>query len=493
MLPTFRCWLLVITIMSLLVLVKSKELVIFAGPHKTSETSIEKFFYTFANGQNNNKDDVDDESSTKNEKNPLDGWLWPRLEVEEDQELPHKVFSHLINDLSDPDKHEMIDNVLESIQDAWTAGDSSSNGLILGNEDFDHVGNAYTEADSVNAIEIIVEKLHRYPDYKHHVTMVLLYKAPSRLEQWLSIFKGIYLQDHDTQDIDNDDPYRDFVCQDNPEVLEAIHNQMNPLKLAKTFLDYYWNVALIDLGGVQKANLDVEHVIGCEILHGDCSDNGDGALFLNGLQGESFDKETEQYDEVQVEELSNVLTKAEEEELERLFRMRDCAYKKLFAPNDGTYQPPRYSSDHFQVLYQDTLWNDCEAVINNDTIANTLMDEDYVLNAIRYQKGCNNTPVVSIEEMLMMIPAGKESEDDNGEVSWDGNDDEEEGQNIFKEYTTGRRKKGLILCSIGVVGAALIGRFFYRRTERFTYHRYGGMPVVETGYHGRRPIEELIM
>ena len=30
----------------------NKELVVFAGPHKTSETSVEEFFYSFARGDN---------------------------------------------------------------------------------------------------------------------------------------------------------------------------------------------------------------------------------------------------------------------------------------------------------------------------------------------------------------------------------------------------------------------------------------------------------
>ncbi|MGK3745326.1 MAG: hypothetical protein ACI90V_012187 [Bacillariaceae sp.] len=46
-----------------------KELVVIAGPHKTSETSVEEFFYSYARGDNPEKE---------KEKSLL-GWSWPQI------------------------------------------------------------------------------------------------------------------------------------------------------------------------------------------------------------------------------------------------------------------------------------------------------------------------------------------------------------------------------------------------------------------------------
>ena len=46
-----------------------KELVVIAGPHKTSETSVEEFFYSYARGDN---------PEQEKEKSLL-GWSWPQI------------------------------------------------------------------------------------------------------------------------------------------------------------------------------------------------------------------------------------------------------------------------------------------------------------------------------------------------------------------------------------------------------------------------------
>ena len=46
-----------------------KQLVVFAGPHRTSETSIEEFFYSYARGDN---------PEYEKEKSLL-GWSWPQI------------------------------------------------------------------------------------------------------------------------------------------------------------------------------------------------------------------------------------------------------------------------------------------------------------------------------------------------------------------------------------------------------------------------------
>ena len=49
--------------------------------------------------------------------------------------------------------------------------------------------------------------------------------------------------------------------------------EMNPLGAAKVFLERGWKVALMDMGGIQKAGKNIAHTIGCDLLMGQC-DNG---------------------------------------------------------------------------------------------------------------------------------------------------------------------------------------------------------------------------
>ena len=60
---------LVLTTMTTSTEVFGKELVVIAGPHKTSETSVEEFFYSYARG---------DSPEQEKEKSLL-GWSWPQI------------------------------------------------------------------------------------------------------------------------------------------------------------------------------------------------------------------------------------------------------------------------------------------------------------------------------------------------------------------------------------------------------------------------------
>ena len=61
------CWVLTTTTTSKEVV--GKELVVIAGPHKTSETSVEEFFYSYARG----------DSPEQEKEQSLLGWSWPQI------------------------------------------------------------------------------------------------------------------------------------------------------------------------------------------------------------------------------------------------------------------------------------------------------------------------------------------------------------------------------------------------------------------------------
>lgn len=460
-----------------------KEIVLFAGPHKTSETSIEEFFYSYANSQLSNG---------------LQGWVWPRMEEaalpeQPEDEEPYQLYSHLVLDFFD----DLRSPILDAIEATWN-NPNTTKGIILGNEDFDHIGNPYTEFDSLGSMELILQRIHNETEdivEDRKMSIVLLYQTP-RVEQWFSIFEGIYLQDHHEKKDNKNNMgfYRDFLCQDDSELLEAIHNQMNPLLLAKTFLEYGWEVFVVDLGGVEKANLDVEHVIGCQILKGKCQDGK-----LKGI-ADTLKKKSAQQDEINLKDIQ-VLAPAQEAQLDELFRLRDCAFQKyLQFPRDAT-------GGKIQVLYEDSIWSECTPT--DIAMANKLIDSDYLVNTIRSQIGCNTSnvsiddilkgaaPIDDIGEIDTSIKNPQEKENSSSSLNSSASSSTQLGASTNKRTNSPNEKSSWMLPALvmGLLIATMTTAasiFFYRKSERYAEYKYGGMPVVEMGFHGRRPVDELV-
>jgi hypothetical protein len=78
------------------------------------------------------------------------------------------------------------------------------------------------------------------------------------------------------------------------------------------------------------------------------------------------------------EETDLEIPKDKQEELELLFRERDCYYRTVLQDDPG-----------FEVLYADTLWNGCS---NDDAdvqeLYEQLIDSDYFLHALKVNRRC---------------------------------------------------------------------------------------------------------
>jgi hypothetical protein len=414
-----------------------KQLVIFAGPHKTSETSIEEFFYSYAPGGF---------TKTLPEHEALADWVWPQIlggEVAGRGTEPHQVYEHLVMDAHNPGIQAEL---LEGIAKEW---ELTNKGIILGSEDLDRVGsNPFSHTNAVDAIDRVIEKLKI--DDAQDVTIVLLYKTP-RINQWMALFNFADIEMPEGQF----DGYKEYVCEkeSQTERWEEVDTAMNPLHVATVFRQQGWKVVLIDMGGVQQAKRDVEHVIGCDVLGATCQ-NG----WLEHLVNKTYAKNSAAHDTVNARSFQT-LSKAEEYDLENLFRTRDCNYEALVTDPGVT------------ILYEQTMWLGCVDV--SEEIPPRLTSTDVMLDAIQTQKDCGTGP--PIRDIL------------KAEESSSGSEHHDHASKTGSSNSSHKRPKWVVpvfLLLLIVAGTMSLGG--YQRRLR-PGQRYGGMPVVyET--RGQRPL-----
>lgn len=344
--------------------VTAARLVIFAGPRKTSETSVEEFFFSYAHGPGSATVEFPHQQALKH-------WIWPQIHsVTGLSTTPHQIFKHLVTDASNSNMQaKILGELKDNFERAKLADGDSFQGMIIGSEDFDRVGpNPYLEDDALDAVRRVVDELGLLPS---SVTIVLLYRYP-RLKQWLGIVNFVPTT---TQD----GAYQQLLCRDEYSetfAWDALQNSMNPLRVAKAYADEGYDVRVFDMAGIESQGLDVEHVIGCTVLNAECDQNG----YLINLSDESYLKDSEVMDSMLTE--FPELTLQQEADLEKLFLLRDCAYDSL-RTDDGSG-----ISLEFQ---QGLLPNECS---DTDKSMGTLIsDTDYFLNVIQSQVDCNPDPV----------------------------------------------------------------------------------------------------
>jgi hypothetical protein len=319
-----------------------KRLVFFAGPHKSASSSVETFFHNHASGYN---DAPTSES--------LEGWIWPPIYGDlydrNHAVARHEVFTLLVRR---PDNATVQEILMNGIEKAWN---EAKHGIIVGTAEFDRIGDTRsTHWDGLKAMKQVVDKLRiSFED----VTVVLNYRTP-RIEQWVSLWKHA----------GNDADYHKYLCdaQSSKSRFENLETAMNPLKLALIYREQGWKVAVIDMGGVEALEMDVAHAISCKVLeHTDCQDGWISEFNTTYHLNDAGDKEI------------HGLQDAEKQELEQLFRERDCHYELKLRRDDG-----------FQVVYDDTIWQGCMYGPKKKKLYEHLSDTEFLFNAIKTQMGC---------------------------------------------------------------------------------------------------------
>ena len=147
---------------------------------------------------------------------------------------------------------------------------------------------------------------------------------------------------------------------------------------AQLFLDEGWRVILVDLGGVERENLDVSHVIACNVLRVPCSEGGIIQGFNTSMQQQSKDKTGKQN---QREGDTNI-TLDQYNGLDTILRQRDCLYAASFKEAKSRGQM------HF--LHQHTLLTSCDDKyhIDSPALQKALLSNEVILQLLREVGGC---------------------------------------------------------------------------------------------------------
>lgn len=259
------------------------------------------------------------------------------------------------------DDKSYLNKALDVIQ---TKFDESDNGVFLGTEEFDQVGQDKF-LDAMPVMEAIVDKLE--VDHKD-IKVIINYRSP-RIDQWISVWK------HAGEEYAGAS-YEDFMCeahgneQDKKYRFSMIGAEMNPLRAASVFLERGWEVTLMDMGGVEAAGKHIVHTIGCDVLFAGCD-----AGVLHGL-GEYLPVKNK------IEKDFNELNEEESAKIEKLFRYRDCAYQSDLQQYIDKGQ--------LDILYQDSLWSECEQ--GGDYYKKFKDNTEMMYNALLGQLECKNAP-----------------------------------------------------------------------------------------------------
>jgi len=239
--------------------------------------------------------------------------------------------------------------------------------------------------DAMTPMNKIVETIGMEDDSNNEdvdVTVILNYRTP-RIEQWLSIWK-------------EDDPvlsYTEFMCKsyhnlDDPDLkkvrISQLSASMNALNAAFVFLKRGWKVKLIDLEGVKEFNKDVTHVIGCDILMGECED---------GFISRHDKYRTPDED---VPDIGNEIDEDEARKMEELFRFRDCGFESLLMPY--------LENQQLEVMYKKEIWTDCVPE-RKDIYANLANADEVVYTALLSQLDCASVGVKVHDGIVTMDEA----------------------------------------------------------------------------------------
>lgn len=315
-----------------------ERLVIFAGPHKSASSSIQEFLVRYMSGR-------------PKYQAVSQGWKWPKIDSKSVKRVPErKVFAQLVSS-NDTELHE---DILRGILDGW----QQTENMVLASEEFDRFGTTpWSQRDGMKALRKIVDRVK-----PPQLDIVVNYRTP-RHKQWISIWKQLTALANRKKPGSETVDYKYFICQDE-RAWEFLDCVANPLGLVKALRSNGWNTTLMDMGGVEEQGLDIAHASACSVLQLDCVDG-----WVKGTNRTLMLFNTKN------RELG--VTDHHLQEMEWLFRKRDCAYASQLE-NDGGVR----------ILFHHSLWKDCDFETDAE-LHEKLGNTTFLLGLLQAQVGCS--------------------------------------------------------------------------------------------------------
>lgn len=333
------------------------RLVIFVGPHKSASSSVQEFFIHHAHSPKNTT------NPEENKKHPsLVNWTWPYV-IRRRMYQSRKGFAPLVTEADDASWEKVLH---DTIMEVWNASDSKQ--LILGTEELDRFGETpWSHRDGLLAIEKVIKLLN-----PGSVDIVLNYRRP-RSHQWISIWKQLTRREKKTP------AYGEYLCRANERnmIWEYLDCVANPIGLASALAKRFGSLAkihVLDMQGVESAELDVSHVLACDILEDvPCSEGWVEGMAHPPRLNQKFGNPG--------------ITQKQLEEMEWFFIQRDC-----------TFQRTLDTEPSLRVHHGDSMWEHC-----NDPhpgFGNTTL----LLKLLQSQVGCVKKDANTIVKELLQQP-----------------------------------------------------------------------------------------
>lgn len=336
-------------------------MVVFAGPHKSASSRVQELFVEYANNEE--------------PKHPsFQNWTWPLI-MSDMYVLPRKSFAPLVTGGIGYHPHIWVRLLQIWLEKSQTTGEWIHPNMIWGTEELDRFGKVPRSGrNGLVAMEKVWDLIR-----PTQLEVVVNYRRPRR-DQWISIWKQLALVDG------RNVAYSEFLCDDEQytRLWEYLDCVANPLGFVEALVDFWTSrhnvtIHLLDMGGIAQAERDVAHVVACDVLGVECTENH----WLPDL------------DEPLVENVRSgdpELTDEELDAMEWVLQQRDCSYHQQIME----FSKASTATPHLRLHYAEKFWDSCEAHHRNASI---FTNTTFLLELLQSQAGCGPLSPIAIDDM----------------------------------------------------------------------------------------------
>jgi hypothetical protein len=388
-------------------LMMPQRLVVYAGPHLSSNDSVSRFFVEYA--ANSDEDD---------RLPALANWTWPFYPQADDPDAFRDLVINHSNQQENEDRRRELWSTILAVWGHARIDPTDYNAynmlypklvnhVILGTEELDRIPpTPFTKRNGLHALQTLLQITQASPDA---TTIVVNYPTPSRSDHWIRLWKE--WMSHQASS------HTEFICASyvtldgtvplyDTLVWELANTVAHPLRMVDIFRKQGWNVALMDIGGIHRDGMDLPNAIACEVMGVPCSKGRvDGLDKVEAKKDDPLhhnpntrhrdehhnNNHRGKYSNNDQHDDTSGLSLFQKQQLEWLFRQRDCFFKKHLEKDPGV-----------TVHHLDSLWKDCPAT-TNPTRFQTDLATNATLFAILLKgiAGCSPEPETTSRMLLL--------------------------------------------------------------------------------------------